>query len=166
MASKKKSSLDWPLLVALVLVCELAGIIGGLATFSAVQDWYPTLIKPSFNPPAWVFAPVWTVLYALMGISAYLVVKKGFAKPEVRFALVIFALQLIINVKWSLLFFGLRSITGGLLTIVVLEALVLLTAWKFWKLDKNAGYLLVPYVLWVAFATLLNFALWQLNPGM
>ncbi|MCL5125531.1 MAG: tryptophan-rich sensory protein [Deltaproteobacteria bacterium] len=163
MAKRQAQKTDWPLLAAFILACELAGVLGGLATAGSVTTWYPTLVKPAFSPPNWVFAPVWTLLYAMMGIAAYLIYRKGMGKTAVRFALLVFALQLLINLKWSLIFFGLHSISGALLAILVLWALIALTIYKFYKIDKQAAYWMIPYLAWVSFAALLNAALWLLN---
>ncbi|VVB57473.1 TspO/MBR family protein [uncultured archaeon] len=157
------SKTNWPLLLAFILLCEFIGILGGLATQESIPTWYATLNKPIFTPPAWLFAPVWILLYALMGIAAYLVWKKGVKKPQVQFALLLFALQLILNLKWSLVFFGLHSIGGGLIVIVILDLLILATLLKFKPIDQKAAWLMVPYLLWCLFATLLNAALWLMN---
>lgn len=157
--------IDWPVLIAFILACELAGVLGGLATAGSVTTWYSTLIKPDFTPPAWLFAPVWTLLYAMMGAAAYLAFKKGIKRADVRFALLLFALQLVVNVKWSLVFFGLRNTGGALAVILLLWALIAATVWKFYPLDRRAAYLMLPYLAWVSFATLLNAALWMLNGG-
>jgi len=148
-------------LVAFILVCEMAGIIGSFFTAESVSTWYLTLEKPPFNPPSWVFAPVWTTLYALMGISAYLVFFSG--KKESRFALVVFALQLALNTLWSLAFFGLQSPLYGLVVIAALWLAIVWTMLRFYNISKNATYLLVPYILWVSFAAVLNYSIWALN---
>ncbi len=164
MTPKKKPAMDWPMLVAFILVCELAGAMGALLMAGSPGAWYSALAKPGFTPPAWVFAPVWTLLYALMGIALYLVwQKRKERRIQVMHAVLFFALQLIVNVKWSLLFFGMHSPLFGLLDILVLLALILITAFKFYRIDKRAGYLFIPYVVWVVFAALLNAAIWMLN---
>lgn len=151
-----------PLIIS-ILICESAGIIGSIFTFSAIPTWYMGLNKPWFNPPGFIFAPVWTILYLLMGISLYLIWQKGISKKENRKALFVFALQLILNTTWSIIFFGLKSPLGGLFIIIILWVLIIETIRRFYKIDKNASYLLFPYLLWVTFATILNFSLWILN---
>jgi len=150
-------------ILAFVLVCELAGIIGSIFTTSSIPGWYAGLAKPSFNPPGWVFAPVWTILYAMMGLAAYLVYEKGPGRKDVKRALTVFALQLLLNTLWSIVFFGSHQILGAAVLIVVLWAMILATLWLFSRISKSAAYLLVPYILWVSFATVLNISLYVLN---
>ena len=126
--------------------------------------WYASLVKPSWNPPNAIFGPVWTVLYALMGISAWLVWKKaGFNGAGA--ALILFVVQLVLNALWSYLFFGLHRPDMAFLDIIALWAAVLVVAALFWRVDRIAGGLMVPYVVWVTFASYLNYVLWRLNPG-
>lgn len=146
-----------------IIICLAAGAIGALATYPAIPGWYASLIKPSFSPPSWVFGPVWTVLYVLMGIAAYTVYRTGMKKPAVRDAIAVFGVQLGLNLLWSLLFFGLHSPLYGLLCIVALWAAIAITIIRFYAISKNAGLLLAPYILWVSFASLLNFSIWMLN---
>jgi tryptophan-rich sensory protein len=146
-----------------VLICECAGIIGSLFTAPAIPGWYAGLTKSPLNPPDWVFAPVWTALYALMGIAAYLVYAHGAEKPEVQRALSIFAAQLFLNVLWSIVFFGAHRILGGVIVIIGLWAMIVRTIWLFGRISKAAAWLLVPYILWVSFATVLNISLYVLN---
>ena len=148
---------------AAICVAELAGIIGSLFTASSVSGWYMGLVKPALNPPSWVFGPVWTTLYALMGIAAFLVWRRGLARREVKIALGVFLGQLVLNTLWSILFFGLQRIDLALIDIVFLWLGILATIITFAKLSKPAAWLLVPYLLWVSFATYLNGALWMLN---
>ena len=150
------------LLIAIV-ICQLAGIVGGLFTASSVNTWYATLIKPSFNPPNWLFSPVWITLYGMMGIALFLVFKRGLDAEGVKAALVLFVAQLIGNALWSVLFFGLKLPLVALLEILVLWILILLTMIRFFKISRPAGLLLLPYLLWVSFASVLNFFLWLLN---
>ena len=150
------------LLLAIVF-CQLAGIVGGLFTASSVDTWYATLIKPSFNPPNWLFSPVWITLYGMMGIALFLVYKKGLDTEGVKVALVLFFAQLIGNALWSVLFFGLKLPLVAFLEIVVLWVLILSTMISFFKISRLAGLLLLPYLLWVSFASVLNFFLWSLN---
>ena len=144
-------------------ICLLAGGIGPMATQTSVNTWYVTLNKPVFNPPNWLFAPVWTLLFVLMGISAGIIWNKGFYHKWVKIALYHFGFQLLLNVAWSLVFFGMKEIFGALLVVVTLFVLLLFTYKRFKVVNAKAAYLLVPYVLWVAFASVLNFSIWQLN---
>ncbi|WP_394750345.1 TspO/MBR family protein [Spongiimicrobium salis] len=146
-----------------IIICLLIGFLSSFATQSSVNDWYLTLNKPSFNPPNWVFAPVWTVLYLMMGIAAGIVWSKGFYHIWVKTALYHFGFQLLFNALWSILFFGLKNPFWALLTILVLLMLILMTIKWFRVVSKVAAYLLIPYFLWVCFATLLNYKIWELN---
>jgi benzodiazapine receptor len=150
-------------IVVSVIVCELAGVIGSLFTTPSIPGWYAGLTKPPFNPPSWVFAPVWTILYALMGLAAYLVYEEGFKKREVKKALSVFAAQLLLNTLWSIVFFGAHMIFGAAVVIVVLWAMILATILLFRRISRAAAYLLVPYILWVSFAAVLNVSLYVLN---
>jgi translocator protein len=146
-----------------VIISELAGVIGTIFTFSAIPTWYATLAKPALNPPSWIFGPVWTTLYALMGIAAFLVWKKGWDRKDVQKALTIFGLQLILNAIWSIIFFGLHSPGWALVNIIAMWFAIVWTMILFYKLSKPAMWLLVPYILWVSFATYLNYSIWMLN---
>ncbi|MFC1625546.1 TspO/MBR family protein [Patescibacteria group bacterium] len=146
-----------------IFLCQLAGILGSVFTISSIPTWYAGLIKPSFNPPGWLFGPVWTILYTLMGISLFLIWKKGFNKKRVKDAIVIFAIQLGLNAIWSPIFFGLKNTLLALFVIVVLLFFLLRTIFSFYKINKTASYLLIPYLLWSSFATVLNFSIWFLN---
>ncbi len=154
----------WVKLFLFILICQLAGGVGSLFTRGALQDWYPSLVKPSFNPPAWIFAPVWTFLYALMGVAAFQVHQKGFSSPAVKTALLIFAIQLLLNSLWSVIFFGLRAPLGALVELGFLWIFVSLTIYAFFRISSLAGWLLVPYLFWISFAFVLNYALVVLNP--
>jgi tryptophan-rich sensory protein len=147
-----------------VVTCELVGLAATLFTISAIPTWYATLNKPSFSPPNWVFGPVWTTLYFLMGLSAFLIWKKGLKNKKVKRALTYFFIQLVFNFLWSVLFFGLHNPLLGLLDIVLLLISIVLTIIIFYKISKAASYLLIPYFLWVSFATILNLSLVVLNP--
>lgn len=160
--SSGSGGIDWTTLLAAIVVSELAGIVPGFLTAGDVATWYPTLNKPAFNPPSWVFGPVWTILYALMGVALYLAWQRR-DRPGGSVALGLFAVQLVLNAAWTLTFFGARSIVGGLVVIVVLWVAIVGTIVAFWRLDRRAGALLVPYLAWVSFAALLNGAIWQLN---
>ncbi|EKE07304.1 MAG: hypothetical protein ACD_18C00124G0001 [uncultured bacterium] len=150
-------------LIISVIVSELAGLIGSLFTFSAIPNWYSTLEKPVLNPPNWIFGPVWTALYVLMGISAFLIWREGWKKKEVKIALTIFGVQLFLNAIWSIIFFGLQSPAWAFLNIVLLWITIFWTIFAFFKISKLATFLLVPYILWVSFAGYLNLAIWLLN---
>lgn len=146
-----------------IVACQLAGIIGSLFTYEAIPTWYATLNRPGIAPPNYVFAPVWTTLYTLMGIAAYLVWKKGWKKKEVKTALYTFGAQLALNTVWSIIFFGWKDLLLALAEILVLWAAIFVTIQQFWKLDKRAAYMMMPYLLWVSFATILNYSFWVLN---
>jgi translocator protein len=152
-------------LSAFVAVCVGGGALSGLLTQDSVRTWYPTLEKPAFNPPAWVFAPVWTILYALMGVAAFLVWRQlGRGRDRlVMLALGAFAGQLLLNLAWTPVFFGARSILGGLIVILVLLAAIVVTVVLFFRVTRPAGAILLPYLAWVAFATVLNASLYTLN---
>lgn len=150
-------------LVLSILICQLAGITGALFTAGSVSGWYATLIKPSFNPPDSVFAPVWTVLYLLMGISMFLIWKEGLRNKEVRNAFILFIVQLVFNTLWTIIFFGAQSVTGGFIVILILWILILICIFRFLRISKTAGMLLIPYFLWVAFAAVLNCYIMILN---
>jgi len=152
-----------PSLIAAIIICNLAGAIGGIFTARSVTTWYSTLSKPSFSPPSWVFAPVWTTLYTLMGVAAWMVWRKGVAQAPVRTALIVFAIQLLLNAVWSPVFFGLRSPGYAFLVILALWAAIALTIVWFLKASTPAGLLLLPYIAWVSFAAVLNYELWRLN---
>lgn len=149
-------------------VALAVGAVGGLATASSVSTWYPTLNKPAFNPPNAVFGPTWTVLYILMAVAAWRVWRTGTGpgpgpRPARRTALTLYGVQLALNLAWSLIFFGLRRPDLALAEIALLLAFVLATTALFWKADRPAGLMMIPYAAWVAFASLLNFEIWRLN---
>jgi len=149
-------------LVASVILCQLAGFLGSLFTTPAIPTWYATLKKPFFTPPNWIFSPVWISLFILMGISLFYVWRRP-DHPQFKKALIFFFVQLILNVLWSLAFFGLRLPLLGLMDIILLWMVILLTIQHFLKVSKFAGALLLPYLIWVSFAALLNFTLWIQN---
>jgi len=151
------------LLISLA-ACFLAGFVGSFATRAATLNWYALLQKPFFTPPGWLFAPVWFLLYILMGISAFLVWRKGIKEFQVREGLMIFIIQLLLNMLWSYAFFGLKSPLWGLVVIVPLWTAILLTMINFYRVSKTASFLLIPYILWVSYATVLNFSIYLLNP--
>lgn len=151
-------------ILVMVATCLGVGFIAAQATQSSVNTWFPTLVKPSFNPPNEVFMPVWTTLYFLMGIAAGLVWSRmDFQKEDVKSALKFFFIQLALNALWSVLFFGLHNPMLAFIEIVLLWLLIYETFLKFARINKFSGYLFVPYLLWVAFAAVLNGSLWWLN---
>lgn len=150
-------------LLASVVVCELVGLAGTPFTVNAIPTWYASLEKPFFSPPNWLFGPVWTVLYLLMGISFYLVWKQGFKNKREIKARNFFLAQLGLNFLWTPVFFGLKSPFLGLIVIVSLWVMILKTIQEFYPLSKWSAYLLLPYLLWVSFASLLNGAIFILN---
>lgn len=160
-------------IIQLVIACGIclsAGIIGSTATYPAISGWYANLLKPEFNPPNWIFGPVWTTLYLLMGISLFRIWQKETRSEkktkslDKKSALWVFSIQLLLNTGWSLIFFGLKNPMLAFFEIVIMWIFILLTIIKFNKIDKIAAILLVPYLLWVSFATVLNYFIWQLNP--
>lgn len=152
--------INYSLLIFSIILCESAGVIGSIFTFPAIPAWYAFLTKPSFSPPGWLFGPVWITLYFLMGISLYLIWEKG----EKTLGLVkIFLIHLVLNSLWSIIFFGLKNPGLAFAEILILWGMILYLALKFYKIDKTAAYLLVPYQLWVSFATVLNLSVWLLN---
>jgi translocator protein len=150
---------QWLVLVGLVALCLAVGIGAGLVTAPAVTEWYPTLNKPSWNPPSWVFAPVWTILYTMMAVAAWLVWKQGNA----RTALILFFAQLALNFAWSMLFFGARSPGLGLIDIIAMWIAISATIFAFAMKSRLAAFLMVPYLAWVSFALALNVAIYSLN---
>ncbi len=140
-----------------------AGAIGGLATASSVTTWYAGLNKPAFNPPNAIFAPVWTTLYVLMAVAAWRVWRREPAGARRRTAVTLYAGQLLLNLFWSLIFFGLRQPGLALTEVGLLLAAVIATAIAFWRIDRAAGAMMIPYAAWVSFASLLNFEIWRLN---
>ena len=151
-------------ILTVVVTCLAIGYFSGNSTRSAIITWYPTLVKPSFNPPNWIFAPVWSTLFIMMGIAAGLVWDRMESNTEaVKKALVFFAIQLALNALWSYLFFGLMNPMLALIEIVVLWLMIYETYVQFGKINKIAGYLFIPYLLWVSFAMVLNASIWWLN---
>lgn len=146
-----------------VLLCEAVGLAAAWVTQTSVTTWYPTLTKPVFTPPNWLFAPVWTILYAMMGVAAFLVWRQRTTPVSRRGALVLFGVQLLLNGGWSFAFFGARSPTLGLIVIVALWGALVWTMDRFFRIRRAAGWLLVPYLLWVSYALALNLGIWVLN---
>ena len=173
-------------LVVSIIICELAGVIGSFFTVSQISGWYGALNKPAFNPPAWIFAPVWTTIFILMGVSLYLVWtnkwlpvnkinlknKKPWNKLSVKFLsgswkqlniILIFAIQLVLNILWSLIFFGAHSAGVAFFELIMLWFAIIFTIVNFYRVSKLAAWLMLPYILWVSFAGFLNFFIWVLN---
>lgn len=153
---------DAPGLLVAVLGTQLAGIVPAILTASDVSTWYPTLDAPPLTPPSWVFGPVWTVLFAAIGVAAYLVYREG-SHPKRRLALGVFGVQLALNTSWSLVFFGMQWPLGAIVVIAALLVAIVATIRLFRPIDRRAALLLVPYLAWVAFATYLNVGFWLLN---
>lgn len=149
-------------LVSFLALCLAVSGIGGAITATSVGTWYQALEKPPFNPPDWVFAPVWTTLYVMMAIAGWRVWRRVGIETR-KTALIVFAVQLGLNLAWSLLFFGSQRIGLALAEIIVLLVAIIANTTMFWRIDRLAGVLFVPYVLWVAYATVLNAALWVIN---
>lgn len=169
-----------------IVICQLAGIVGSVFTTPEINGWYRTLNKPSFQPPNWLFGPVWTLLFLLMGVALYLVWaknwqidfaigkfdKKSWNNFSLKFwsgswqktnIILIFALQLLLNILWSYIFFGMKNLGMAFFEIMALWIAILYTILNFYRVSKKAAYLLLPYILWVTFAGVLNFAVWMLN---
>ncbi len=149
--------------VICIAVCQLAGVVGSIFTTSSVSTWYAVLAKPAFTPPDRFFAPVWITLYTMMGIAAFLVWRKGRVQSDVRIALTIFVIHLAFNILWPVLFFGLRSLSAGLIGILMLWVSIIVTMIWFFRISWVSSLLLMPYFLWVSFAVVLNAAIWELN---
>ncbi len=150
---------SWPKLIFSVILAQSAGAVGTLFTFSAIPTWYALLNKPSFSPPNWLFGPVWTILYTLIGISMYLIWtnKKGSLK--------LFFLHLFLNAIWSPIFFGAKNLGLAFIVILIMDITLVVIIRKFYKLNKVAGLILIPYLMWISFASLLNLSIWKLNPN-
>ena len=150
-------------LIISILLCLSIGFTGSYFTSDSISSWYDTLNKPTFTPPNWTFGVVWTILYILMGVSAFLVWNQGFKKKSVKIALALFVFQLILNGLWTPIFFGLHYLGIALIDIVMMWIVILLTIIYFHKVSKLASLLLVPYLIWVSYATALNTGFWWLN---
>ncbi|MFC2149228.1 TspO/MBR family protein [Candidatus Auribacterota bacterium] len=145
-----------------IAIAQSAGIIGSVFTASSVRTWYAGLMKPAWNPPSWIFGPVWITLYTLMGIAAYIVWENR-DTPGAKVALGVYAVHLALNTLWSMIFFGLRDPGLAFFEIVFLLGFILATTILFWKINTRAGVLFLPYIAWVSFAVFLNYTLWKLN---
>jgi benzodiazapine receptor len=159
----------YKLLISLAIAFAAAGI-GSFFTISAIPTWYAELAKPSFNPPNWVFGPAWSLLYTLMGVALFRVWNskpegstKGHTKPARTLAFARFGVQLVLNALWSIVFFGLHQLGPALIVIAALWLAILACIVTFWRFERTAALLLLPYLAWVTFASLLNFAVWRMN---
>jgi benzodiazapine receptor len=150
-------------LIVSIVVCEGAGGLGAIFTTPAIPTWYAGLKKPSFTPPNSVFGPIWITLYLLMGIAVFMVWREGLNQAGVTTGFTVFWVQLILNVLWSVIFFGLRSLLGGMVTILVLWVAILANIIMFFDVSTTAGGLLIPYIVWVSIAANLNIQIWKLN---
>ncbi|MFH0906284.1 MAG: TspO/MBR family protein [archaeon] len=150
-------------LISSIGICILAGVIGSMFTSSSVKTWYPSLIKPAIAPPNFLFPIVWTGLYILIGISLFLIWNTELRTPLKRISIVVFFLQLIVNILWSALFFAQKNIFYAFIAIIVLDILIILNIILFSRISKHASYLLIPYLLWVLFASVLNYYFLILN---
>jgi len=156
------SKINWGRLSLSIFIPLVAGFLGSFFTGSGVKTWYLVINKPSWNPPSWLFAPVWTTLFILMGIALYIVWSQKMS-DQVKAALRIFAAQLFLNVLWSVFFFGMGNFWLAFVEIIILWAFILVTIMRFFKINRTAGWLLVPYILWVSFASFLNLTIASLN---
>jgi tryptophan-rich sensory protein len=150
------------LIISLALP-QLAGIVGSLFTTSAIPTWYATLQRPSFSPPNWLFGPAWITLYVLMGVSVYLIWQKVEKTKKARGAMWLFWIHLFFNAIWSIIFFGLQNPGLAFINIIIIWLLIVALMIKFWNINRWATYLLIPYLLWVSFASALNYFIWYLN---
>lgn len=153
-----------PMLAGSILIVLFAGFLGSQATISQIPVWYASLAKPLWAPPNWVFGPVWTTLYLLMGIALFLVLRRGWQRKDVKFAVLIFAVQLVLNILWSVVFFSFHSLLGAFGVILVLWLAILANIIAFYVISKPAGLLLIPYIVWVSIASYLNYTVYLLNP--
>ena len=160
---KLPSTRSLGLLVLCIAIPLIIGLIGSVFTMPEVGGWYAGLQKPSFNPPAWLFGPVWTLLYILMGISLWLVIRGGISSRPVQQAVALFAVQLGLNLAWSIIFFGMHLIAAAFIEILILFAFIVATTLTFKRINPSAGWLFVPYICWTAFASVLTGTLWLLN---
>ncbi len=161
MEAKRKSNIIK--LIVSIIIPQIIGGIGALMTEPSIGSWYAGLTKPSFNPPNWIFGPVWTALFLMMGIALFLVWKNGLSGKEAKTAVAVFGIQLFLNLAWSFLFFFLHMPLAAFIEIIILWAAIAATLALFMRISRAAGLLLVPYLLWVSFAAVLNFFLWRLN---
>jgi benzodiazapine receptor len=150
-------------LIISIVACEGAGGIGAIFTTPAIPTWYAGLKKPAFTPPNSVFGPIWITLYLLMGIAVFLVWREGLGQEGATIAFIVFWVQLVLNILWSVVFFGLRSLLGGMVMILLLWIVILVNIIMFFGVSPIAGGLLIPYIIWVSIAANLNTQVWKLN---
>jgi translocator protein len=153
-----------PKLIISIVIVFLAGAVGTVYTLKEITTWYVSLAKPSWTPPNWAFGPIWSTLYVLMGISLFLVWREGLDRKDVRIAILVFAVQLVLNVVWSLVFFATHNIFGGLVLVILLWISILVNIIVFYRISKPAGLILIPYLIWVSIASYLNYSVFLLNP--
>jgi len=154
---------EYPRLIASILIPLIVGFIGSIVTITEIPTWYSALSKPAWAPPNWLFGPVWTILYILMGIALYLVWREGLNRRDVRFAILIFGAQLVLNLLWSIVFFSYHALLGSFFLIMLLWLVILANIITFSIISKPAGLLLVPYIVWVSIASYLNYSVYILN---
>jgi len=154
--------INWWLLVGLIILINLLGSIGAIFTSTGQGTWFEKLKKPSFNPPNWLFGPAWALLFTLMGIALYFVITSQNSQVK-TLALTFFIIQMILNILWSFLFFKSQNPLGAFIEIIILIIMIITTIFFFYKTNKISGYLLIPYLLWTSFASILNYNLWKLN---
>jgi len=156
-------------LIYFLLITFLAALVGNFFTAPSIPTWYASLNKPSFSPPNWLFGPAWTILYILMAVSAFWIwssyakARDEKEKRKIKTAIVIYGVHLVLNALWSFIFFGLQNPAWAFFEILILWVLIMIVAWKFYQIRRIAGIFFIPYILWVTFASVLNFAIWQLN---
>jgi translocator protein len=153
----------WLKLIVALLLPQVAGAIGGFFSAANVPTWYQTLLKPAFTPPGWVFGPVWGMLYLMMGLAFFFVLISEQNKDSRRFVAGLFGVHLLLNTLWSILFFGLRNPFLAFIDIIVLWLMITALVFVFWNIKKLAGMLMIPYWLWVSFASVLNYSIWKMN---
>lgn len=153
---------NWKLGIC-ILICQITGIVSGLLTTTQNNVWYNTIVKPSWNPPGYLFGPVWTILYVFMAISLWMVWKNDANESMKQEAMLFFAAQLFLNFWWTILFFKFHSPLWAFVDIILMIVLIFITIFRFSEISKTAAWLLVPYISWVCFAAILNYNLWKLN---
>ncbi|HCC23082.1 TPA: TspO protein [Candidatus Falkowbacteria bacterium] len=153
----------WVILIFSLVITQLAGILGSLFTATKISGWYAGLVRPEITPPGWLFGPVWICLYLLMGVSLFLIIQHKHDNRERQFALRLFYVHLCLNAVWSILFFGLENPLLGLIDIIILWLMIVFVMLRFYPLNQWAAYLLIPYLAWVSYAAVLNFAIFILN---
>ena len=152
--------IDVAVLLGCILLCQAAGVLGVLVSDTGESEWYRALAKPSFNPPGWIFGVVWPVLYVMMGVSLYLLLRHW---PASRWAIALFAVQLLLNASWTPVFFGLHQMAAALVILIALWATLVATLYASWQVSTPAALLLLPYFAWTSFAMILNATFWRLN---